>query len=113
MLLPEDVKNLEAINCGYLIRTDTDGISTIQTAPDGTCAALDQGCCSVYEARPAICRAYPLYLDMFVGVCALTECKAVTPDIPLQSYSENLKSLLDIYQYWIDYYKQRHEADEP
>ena len=106
ILLPQDVRRL--IDAGYaqLVREGEDGIARIDTAPDGTCAALVDGRCSVYEYRPAICRAYPLYIDMYSGVCALTECPAVPPDMRPEDYPEAMEALLDIYQYWIGRYRK-------
>lgn len=107
VLLPEDVNRLKEAGCEGLIRTNAEGIATILTAPDGTCAALKDGRCAIYDARPAICRAYPLYLDMFTGACTLNECKAVPSDLKLSDCKEALASLLDIYQYWICYYRDK------
>ena len=107
ILLPKDVDALESNGYSDLIRRDDSGNARIDTAPDGTCAALVDGSCSVYACRPAICRAYPLYLDMFSGVCGLTECKAVTDDMRAEEHPEALESLLDIYQYWIDLYRKK------
>ena len=107
ILLPKDVDALEHAGYSHLICKDANGIAKIDTAPDGTCAALADGKCSVYVYRPAICRAYPLYLDMFSGVCALTECKAVPNDMCSEDYPEMLENLLDIYQYWINHYRKK------
>lgn len=107
ILLPKDVDALERAGYSHLICRDANGNTRIDTAPDGTCAALVDGKCSVYACRPAICRAYPLYLDMYSGVCALTECKAVPDDMRLEDCPEALENLLDIYQYWIDYYRKK------
>ena len=107
ILLPKDVEALEQAGYASLIRREPNGICKISTAPDGTCAALEDGRCSIYEYRPAICKAYPLYLDMFAGVCALTECKAVGDDMRLEDHPEMLESLLDIYQFWIDHYRKQ------
>lgn len=107
ILLPEDVNRLKEAGYEHLIRTNTEKIATIHTAPDGTCAALKDGRCDIYDARPAICRAYPLYLDMFVGACTLNECKAVPSNPQLSHYEGALSSLLDIYQFWIDYYRKK------
>lgn len=107
ILLPEDAENLRNANFGHLILVKEDGIARIKTAPDGTCAALVDGKCDVYDCRPAICRAYPLYLDMYVGVCALKECPGVTSQMTLENHPDALKSLLDVYQYWIDCYRQK------
>ena len=107
ILLPKDTVALERAGYSHLIRRDASGITKIDTAPDGTCAALADGRCSVYAYRPAICRAYPLYLDMFSGVCTLTECKAVPDDICLEDYPEMLENLLEIYLHWIDFYRKK------
>lgn len=109
ILLPEDVERLKNAGYEHLIRTNSEGIATIHTASDGTCAALKDGRCNIYDARPAICRAYPLYLDMFTGACTLNECKAVPPDLQLCNCKEALYSLFDIYQFWIDYYRNKME----
>lgn len=106
ILLSKDAEALEHAGYSHLICTDPDGKVRINTAPDGTCAALVDGRCSVYDYRPAICRAYPLYLDIYSGVCALTECKAVPEDMRLEDYPEALENLLDIYQHWIDQYRK-------
>lgn len=105
ILLSEDVAHLKAAGYEHLIRENSEGMSTIHTAPDGTCAALKDGRCDIYDVRPAICRAYPLYLDMFVGACTLNECKAVPSNLQLRDCKEALSSLLDIYQFWINYYR--------
>jgi Fe-S-cluster containining protein len=35
----------------------------LRKKPDGDCIFLDKGRCTIYEARPFICRTYPFYLD--------------------------------------------------
>jgi len=106
ILLPKDIDRLTQAGYSHLIRKYPNGMARLDTATDGTCVALIDGRCSVYSCRPAICRAYPLYLDMFSGVCALTECKAVPDDMQLDDYAEELENLLDIYQFWIDQYRK-------
>lgn len=39
--------------------TDEDGDISLRLAPDGSCIFLNEGRCTVYEARPFQCRAYP------------------------------------------------------
>lgn len=107
ILLPKDLEALKDAGYGELISENADGIARINTSIDGTCSALKDGRCTIYKCRPAICKAYPLYLDMFSGVCVLKECPAVPSDARLEQFSDALKSLLDIYQYWIDIYKQK------
>ena len=104
VLLPTDVKRLQEAGCENLIVVGKDDISRIRTAPDGTCSALCDGVCSIYEHRPAICRAYPLYLDLYTGVCLLKECPAVPKNATVEDFPNELKNLLDIYNYWITRY---------
>lgn len=103
ILLPDDVRNIKAMGHEEMIEKAPNGIMVLKTAEDGTCMALKNGRCLIYDARPAICRAYPLYLDMFAGVCAVTECKAFTENITINHCEGAMESLLKVYQYWIDY----------
>lgn len=107
ILLPKDVELL--LKGGYknLIKMKEQGIASITTGEDGTCAALHNGRCSIYEYRPSICRAYPLYLDMYVGACALKECPCVDEKVQIENHPEALENLLDVYQYWIDSYRKK------
>lgn len=107
ILLPEDVQRIRSIGCADMIEEAPIGIMTLKTAEDGTCAALGNGRCKIYEARPEICRAYPLYLDMFAGVCAVTECKAFGKDITIDQCQGAAETLLKVYQYWIDFLKDK------
>lgn len=111
ILLPKDVEALKEAGHAHLIQENADGIARIRTAPDGTCAALVDGRCAVYTCRPAICKAYPFYLDMFAGVCVLTECPGVGEDLCVEDYPEAVKELLEIYQYWIEIYHKKLEKD--
>ena len=104
ILLPEDQERMRKAGFAHLIVQKSNGISCIRTAEDGTCAALCNGKCSVYDCRPSICRAYPLYLDMYTGVCVQKECPGVNQETIPEDLPENLNSLLKIYQFWIDRY---------
>ena len=73
ILTDKDRKMLLELEREDLIVYGTNGIAQIKTAKDGTCYALKDGRCSIYSARPSICRAYPFYLDFYVGLCVLKE----------------------------------------
>jgi len=105
ILTPEDERSLrEGGYDSYIVR-GADGVARIKTAEDGTCSALKDGKCLVYEHRPSICKAYPLYLDMFSGLCFVNECVAFTEDIDVDDCRVALGSLLDLYEFWIDHYR--------
>lgn len=107
ILLPEDEQCLRNAHHDHLILVGEDGIARIRTAPDGTCAALENGVCAVYQNRPTICRAYPFYLDMYAGVCRLQECPGGISEMTPEDYPDMLKSMLDIYRFRISFYEQK------
>lgn len=106
ILLPEDEAALRDGGFeSYAVR-GADGIARIKTAPDGTCSALRNGKCSVYSCRPAICKAYPLDLDMFVGACVSKDCP-VSSGIDITACPEELAHLISVYEFWIARYKRQ------
>ena len=107
ILTQEDKERLEKASLSKLIVKRNDGLFTIKTSKGGTCAALFDGQCSIYELRPSICKAFPLYLDLYVGLCADKSCpqSGVLKEYP--EYKESLRSLIDIYSFWIEYYSKR------
>ena len=105
ILLPNDVENIRRIGREDLIAKAANGLSKLKTYEDGTCHALKDGRCLIYEARPAICKAFPLYLDMFAGISYINDCPAFSEKINQEFYDRSKNSLLDIYQFWIDFYK--------
>jgi len=72
--------------------------------PDGTCTALKNGRCSIHKINPTLCRAFPFYIDMFVGLCAI-KCPGFgedwTSSEELQVYFDATK---DMYNYWLQFY---------
>lgn len=109
ILTDSDVEKMDTDEYRKYIHKGKDGIYRMNTAEDGTCDALKNGICSVYKARPSICAAYPLYIDMFAGLCYLNECPAFSSNSKPSDYKVALSRLLDIYQFWIDYYRTQIE----
>lgn len=104
ILTNKDKEILEEASLDHLIVDKGKGVCTIKTSPNGTCIALQEGECSIYENRPSICKAFPLYLDLYVGLCADKMCPSFIEREEISEYKESLKSMLDIYSFWIDYY---------
>jgi len=111
ILLPRDVDNLRKAGMDSLIVKSSEGHWTIATSKEGVCGALTDGKCSIYPFRPAICRCYPLYLDLFVGMCELTECPGVEFGKPKHYDRTCVEELLSIYEYWIQYYRGKSEKE--
>lgn len=105
ILLPEDVESIKKAGKEKYIVSEVNGVHKIKTQEDGTCLALEDGKCAIYEQRPSICKAFPLYIDMFAGLCYVNECSAFNPTSNTEEYKNALKSLLEIYKYWISYYE--------
>lgn len=74
-------------------------------ASDGTCLALKNGLCSVNSIKPTLCKAFPFYIDMFSGLCAI-KCDGFSDDYWTET--ENCRYALDaareMYEFWIDFY---------
>ena len=106
ILTDQDCDNLVAYGADEYIVEGENGLKRMRTLEDGTCTALEQGKCKIYPARPSLCQAFPLYLDMFGGVCCINECKGYNDQNCFVDDKKALENLLDIYQYWIDYYRK-------
>lgn len=107
ILTSDDYK--EIVNAGFseLTQTRDNGEHTLKTKEDGTCFALVDGCCSIYNVRPTVCRAYPLYIDVFAGLCLQTDCDGVRKTLESsRDWSCEIESVIKMYKHWIDYYER-------
>ncbi len=83
---------------------------------DGSCKAFINGRCSINKSKPTLCNAFPFYIDMFSGLCAIM-CEGFT-DIPCTSISSlepSLKAAKKMYEFWIKFYtepEKKKEADD-
>lgn len=96
------------LNNGYesYVYTKNDGNSYLKTSSNGICIAFSEGRCSINNFKPTICKAYPLYIDMFSGLCAIKNCPGINYiENDIKKYTDDIASVLDLYQYWIDYYR--------
>ncbi len=109
VLTPKDINLLKTAKRDDLICYEKEKLPRIKTDFDGTCAAFKNGQCEIYPNRPSICKAYPLYMDMYMGVCLLKECPGCFEDADIDAFSESISCLLDVYQYWIDHYRKHLE----
>lgn len=69
---------------------------------DGTCVHLaEDGLCAIYDARPALCRAYPWALDLTLGCSVDTNCPAVRPSVNPHITMDALEALHDLYWHYL------------
>lgn len=112
ILLPEDVARFRENGREDLIE---EGISPINgkkyykiaLKEDGTCKALKDGRCSIYQFSPVLCKAFPFYFDMFSGLCAI-DCEGFSDDnwAPLEEFDSYIDCAKKMYRFWMDFYSK-------
>lgn len=106
ILTKKDVEKICGSEFEKNVYIGKDGLYRIRTSEQGVCSAYEAGKCIMNDFKPTICKCFPLYLDAFVGLCALKECPAVDETYTIESYSNEIESLVDLYEFWISYYKE-------
>ena len=56
------------------------GLPCITLNKDNSCKAFKDGMCTIYDARPDVCRLYPFYFDPFVGILIDKNCPGFEAD---------------------------------
>lgn len=84
----------------------------LQLNPDGSCLALGaHGMCTIYSARPTICRAFPFQIDMFTGLSMVSECPGVNAGwSSLERLRDYIDAAVAIYKFWADEIRPDSEA---
>jgi len=73
MLDKKEVKKLKKYGYDNFIEKIGDDFY-LALNPDFSCKAFKDGLCSIYEARPDVCRLYPYYFDPFCGIAIDRNC---------------------------------------
>jgi len=105
VLTPQDVSNMDKKIINKYVFTGQDNIKRIRTDEKGLCSAYKLGRCVINDFKPTICRCFPLYLDAFVGLCAFKNCSSVKKSYTIEDYLDELEHLLNMYEFWISYYR--------
>ena len=72
----------------------------IKLRNDGSCPFWERGLCSINQAKTSICRAYPLYLDMFTGLNIITSCPGIGNGWTAKGELDAmLRALVEIYEF--------------
>lgn len=101
ILLPEDMERLLKISRKDLVKKQGSNCF-LRVKQDGTCYALAQGRCTIYDSRPTLCRAYPFYIDLFTGVSIHTTCPGIGRGMtPLDEIRPYLKAAKTVYDFWL------------
>ncbi len=109
ILTDKDAKAILSSKYRELVYKGQDGLYRLKTAEDGACSAYIQGKCSINDLKPTICKCFPLYLDVFIGLCSQKDCIAADSRFDFQNYRNEIEPLLDMYEFWTKYYRTRME----
>lgn len=102
-LTGEDASRLLAAGCSHLIEFTEAGHYRMRLLEDGTCSALKDGRCSIHKIKPTLCRAFPFYVDMFVGLCGVTECPGFGSGwTKIEDLQAEVKAAKEMYSFWLD-----------
>ncbi len=112
ILTDEDSKGILASGYSNLIElTDHDNYR-MKLLLDGTCSAFVEGRCTVHRIKPTICKAFPLYVDMFVGLCAITSCPGFGAGwTRIDRLYFEIEASKKMYNYWLTLMENKKEME--
>ena len=112
VLTPEDYERMMENGLSDLIE---EGVSRVNgkkyykmaLAPDGTCKALKDGKCSIYQFSPTLCKAFPFYFDMFSGLCTI-DCEGFSGEhwVNIEEFDRFIDCAKKMYLFWMDFYSK-------
>jgi len=109
-LLEEDIDRLLAAGRGDLLEHSEHGFR-LRLRPDLSCAAFQDGLCSIHTIRPAICRAFPFDFDIFAGLVLISKCPGVNAGwSEPEDFRDAIEALQSVYRRWMVFTSDRVEA---
>jgi Fe-S-cluster containining protein len=103
VLTPEDYSKIVQAGYSHLIERTSTGEYRMRLMEDGTCTAFKEGRCSIHQYKPTICRAFPFYVDMFVGLCGVTECPGFGAGwTKVEKLQDEVNAAKEMYTFWLD-----------
>ncbi len=102
-LTKEDTRRLLEAGCSDLIECVADDRWRMKTLEDGTCSAFKDGLCSIHKVKPTLCQAFPFYVDMFVGLCGVTNCSGFGKGwTDMRDLKGEVEAAKEMYAFWLD-----------
>lgn len=103
VLTDEDSNRLLASGCAHLIERTSEGYYRMRLHEDRSCVAFINGRCSIHAVKPTLCRAFPFYVDMFVGLCGVTDCPGFGSGwTKVEDLQDEVKAAKKMYSFWLD-----------
>jgi Fe-S-cluster containining protein len=113
VLTDEDANRIIGAGGSHLIEQTDKGTYGMRLLEDGTCSAFKNGRCSIHPIKPTLCRAFPFYVDMFVGLCGVTECPGFGSGwTKIEDLSAEIGASTKMYQFWLDSIVRDQESPE-
>jgi len=101
-LVEEDIPRIIQAGHSHYIETLDGRDYKMKLRDDGSCLAFRDGRCSIHQIKPILCRAFPFYIDMFVGLCAVTVCPGFESGwTPLEDVMNEIESAKRMYAFWL------------
>jgi Fe-S-cluster containining protein len=102
LLTPADYSKIVQAGHSNLIERTAAGDYRMRLEEDGTCCALKEGLCSINDVKPTICRAFPFYVDMFVGLCGITDCPGFGAGwTKVENLQDEVNAAKEMYTFWL------------
>jgi Fe-S-cluster containining protein len=107
-LMDRDIMRLQGAGLdGLIVRRGLSAKPTyyLRLRSDGTCAALSgDRMCTIYVARPTLCRAFPFYFDLFAGLSMVESCPGVgAGESTIMEVRESIRAAVEMYESWLAY----------
>jgi Fe-S-cluster containining protein len=84
------------------------GLWFVKPNKDNSCPFHIKGLCKIYESQPPMCKAYPLYLDPFAGLCIDASCPGAGKGwTKMKDLKKEISALEEINNLWIKAIKQK------
>ena len=107
ILTKKDLQALMQSDYADYIYIASDGLGRVKTHSNGECLAYRNGQCEINKFKPTICKSFPLYLDLFIGLCTIKCCPSTMQELSENNYKSEIESFIEMCEFWIGYYKER------
>lgn len=106
VLTPKDQEQI--LKAGHSNLTEfRDNYYRMRLYKDGSCHAFINGKCSIHKNKPTLCKAFPFYIDMFAGLCAITDCPGFGKGwSSLENLQTELEATMEMYSFWLEWIKK-------
>jgi len=108
MILPDEEKIFLKNGCEKKLKRNERGVF-LKLKKDRSCPFLNNHLCLKYKVRPAICKAYPFFIDFMSGINVDKSCPGVGMGwTKVKDLKVMMQSLLKVYKDHIKYIEKKY-----